>query len=520
MTDQDEVSPIKTANKWYEQRWVIFLSLLLLYPLGVVLQARNPRTAWWRKIAGAVVMAPAFGLLALLALKPFWDFEGGMRSLRDFSLDFGRLTRPSTLEEHRRSQKNDSPYVLQISPDDAKLSWTDFRGPRRDGVYDRIDLAMDWQSHPPRELWRQPVGGGYASFVVGGGRAYTIEQRRTREAVTCYELVTGRELWAYEYDASFEETLGGDGPRATPTLVGGRVYSLGAAGHLHCLNATSGQVVWQRNILREFHQENLSWGLAGSPLVIDGKVLVTNSGQADPSVLAYDSATGNLLWKTGAGVQAYNSLSVMMLAGRRQVLNLAATSLNALDPASGEILWSFPWATSMGINCSQPLEVGADRIFLSSGYGKGCALVKIETANGKLQTREIWSNTRMKNKFNSSVVSDGYAYGLDEGVLCCVELETGDRPWKGGKYGYGSVVLAQGHLIVMSDDGRLAVVEATPKEYREKGSIRVFDDRTWNNFALIGGRLLARNHIEMALLDLRATTRGRVEADDAGRANR
>lgn len=457
-------------------------------------------------------MAPAFGLVALLALKPLWDFEGGMRSLRDFSLDFGRLTRPSALEKHRRAQRGSAPYVLQIAPEEAKLSWPDFRGPRRDGVYDAFDLQLDWKACPPRELWRQPIGGGYASFVVGGGRAYTIEQRRDKEAVTCYELATGRELWVQEYEASFEETLGGDGPRATPTLAGERVYSLGAEGHLYCLEAADGRVVWKRNILQEFKQENLSWGLACSPLVIDGKVLVTNSGKADPSVLAYDAATGDPVWNARAGLQAYSSLAVVTLAGRRQVLNLAAAALNGLDPASGEILWSHPWDTSMGINCSQPLEVGGDRIFLSSGYGKGSAVIKIEAANGKLQAREIWSNTRMKNKFNSSVVSGGFAYGLDEGVLCCVELETGERPWKGGKYGYGSVVLAQGHLIVMSDDGRLALVEATPAEHREKGSMRVFNDRTWNNFALVGGRLLARNHVEMALLDLRATSQAPISA--------
>ncbi len=501
--DNQTANQVEKVFPWRSRWWVLLPALVLLYPVGVVLLAKDARLKRWRKVAGAMVFAPIFGLFVLLALMPFWQFKGGMNSLWDFSLDFGRLTHDRELERDRQLQKVHSEGTIQANPQFARLSWSDFRGARRDGVSDEPDIELDWSTRPPREIWRQPVGGGYASFVVGAGRAYTIEQRRKKEAVVCYEFATGREIWACDYDASFEETLGGDGPRATPTIAGDRLYALGAKGDLHCLSSDTGQVVWKHNILNEYRQENLSWGLAGSPLVIDGKVLVTNSGKPGPSVLAYNAADGKLIWEKDSGVQAYTSLVTMTLAGRRQVVNLAAAALNGIDPATGEILWSFPWTTQWGINCSQPLEAGQDRVFISAGYGKGCALIKIQSAGGKLEAREVWSNTRMKNKFNSSVIRDGFVYGLDEGVLCCLDLATGERKWKGGRYGYGSLLLARDHLIVMSEQGRLALVEAKPGGFQEVAAVPVFDERTWNNFVLIGGRFLGRNHKEMAMFDLR-----------------
>lgn len=507
--DNPTANPVEGAIPWRARWWILYPALLLLYPVGVVLLVKDGQRKPYRKLAVATVFALIFGVLVLLALMPFWQFRGGMNSLWDFSLDFGRLTHDRELEIQRRAQKARPQVVSPVTQEVAYLSWSDFRGARRDGVYEGAALSFDWTINPPRELWRQPVGGGYASFVVSQGNAYTIEQRRKKEAIVCYEIATGREIWAKDYDASFEETLGGDGPRATPTIAGDRLYVLGAQGHLHCLDRVTGQVLWQHSILHEYQQENLSWGLAGSPLVIDGKVLVTNSGKPGPSVLAFDASSGKLVWEMEAGVQAYTSLVMMTLCGRRQVVNLAAAALNGIDPETGDILWSFPWATQWGINCSQPLDAGRNRVFISAGYGKGAALIQIDSADGKLHARQIWANTRMKNKFNSSVIRDGFVFGLDEGVLCCLDLATGERKWKGGRYGYGSLLLVRDHLIVMGEQGRLALVEAKPDGFQEVGSMPIFDERTWNNFVLVGGRLLARNHKEMALYDLRANAKPR-----------
>lgn len=488
-------------------RPAIVAALILLYPLGIVWLLKSPRPRRWEKIAAAVGFLPFFAIAILLLLYPYWDFGGGLTP-SGFRFDFAKgSTQFRRLEDHRRKQP--PPGAADYSPSKAalKLAWPDFRGPRRDGIVAEPNISLDWQSAPPSELWRQPVGEGYASFVLGNGRAYTIEQRYGREAITCYDPLTGRELWACDYVASFEEVLGGDGPRATPTLRGNRLYVLGAAGDLHCLDALTGSRVWHRNILTDFNAENLSWGLSAAPLVLEDMVVVTNSGKGGGSIMALQPATGEYIWQTDAGTQAYSSPMLVNLAGRRQILNLAATKLNGIDPETGDILWSYPWKTQYGINCSQPLLAGDDRIFISSGYGQGCALIRIEHKDGRLHPRRLWSNNKMKNKFTSSVIYDGHIYGLNERVMVCLDLETGQRCWRGARYDYGSLLLVCDHILVLGERGQLALVKADPRSFVEQGTIQVFKGRTWNNMALAGGLLFIRNHKEMACYDLHPAAR-------------
>ena len=484
-------------------RPAIIAALILLYPLGIVWLLKSPRPRRWEKIVAAVGFLPFFALAILLLFSPYWDFGGGT-TLSGFRFDFAKgRSQFRRVEDHRRKQP--PPPAADYSPSKAalRLVWPDFRGPRRDGIVAEPNISLDWHNASPKELWRQPVGEGYASFVLGNGRAYTIEQRSGREAITCYDPLTGRELWAYDYVASFEETFGGDGPRATPTLRDQRLYVLGAAGDLHCLEAISGRKIWHRNILTDFSATNLYWGLSASPLVFDDKVVITNSGKGGGSIMAFKVETGELIWQTDAGKQAYSSPMLVSLAGRRQILNLAGANLNGVDPETGDILWSFPWQTSLGINCSQPLLAGDDRIFISSGYGQGCALIRIESTGGSLHPREVWSNTRMKNKFTSSVIHDAHIYGLNERVLVCLDLETGERCWRGARYDYGSLLLVGDHILVLGERGQLALVKADPQSFVERGTIQIFEGRTWNNMALAGGLLFVRNHKEMACYDLR-----------------
>lgn len=484
-------------------RPAIVAALILLYPLGLVWLFKSPRPRRWEKVAAAIGFLPLFAVAVLLVLHPYWDFGGGM-TLSGFRFDFAKGgSQFGRLEEHRRSQPSLDAAGYSPSREALRLAWSDFRGPRRDGVVAESDISLDWQVAPPKELWRQPVGEGYASFVLGNGRAYTIEQRRDREAITCYDPLTGRELWVYDYPASFEETLGGNGPRSTPTLRDDRLYVLGAAGDLNCLNAITGRRIWHRNILTEWAAENLTWGMSASPLVLEDKVVVTSSGKAGGSIIALQPATGELIWQTNAGQQAYSSPILVDLAGRRQILNLAATSLNGIDPATGDVLWSYPWETQYGINCSQPIPAGDDRVFVSSGYGRGSALVRIESKDGRLNPHEVWSNTRLKSKFASSVIHDGFIYGLNERVLVCLDLNTGERRWRGSRYDYGSLLLVGDHILVLGERGRLALVKADPKRFVERGAMQVFEGRTWNNMALSGGLLFARNHREMVCYDLR-----------------
>ena len=226
-----------------------------------------------------------------------------------------------------------------------------------------MPVLNEWPSHGPALLWRQPIGGGYASFVVAEGKAFTIEQRRAQEVVTAYELKTGKELWAHAWDGEFRESMGGDGPRATPTWEGGHLYALGAQGELRCLDANTGNLIWRKNILEDNQAQNLTWGMAASPLIVDNKVIVLPGGPSGKSVVAYDKMTGEPVWKVLDDKQAYTSPMLVTLNGRRQLLIVSAQRAMGLDPEAGTLLWDFPWTTEYGINSAQPLIVNEDIIF-------------------------------------------------------------------------------------------------------------------------------------------------------------
>ena len=386
---------------------------------------------------------------------------------------------------------------------DPRAYWTDFRGPARDGRYQQMPILTTWPAGGLKPLWKQPVGGGYASFVVAHGRAFTIEQRRSKEVVAAYDVATGRELWTHSWDGLFQEIMGGDGPRATPTWFDGRVYALGAQGELQCLEDDTGRMLWRKNILEDTGAENLQWGMSGAPLIVDDAVIVQPGGPNGKSIAAYDRRTGERLWASESDQQAYSSPMLLTLADTRQVVVLTATRLFGLTPGKGELLWQFPWVTQMGINASQPLLVGNSRLFVSSSYGMGAALIEITRDKNTFGVREIWRNNRMKNRFTSSVLHEGFIYGLDEAILTCIEAATGDVKWKGGRYGYGQIVLASGHIIVLSEDGGLALVRATPAKHDELARFPALEGKTWNHPALADGYLLVRNLQEMAAFDLR-----------------
>ena len=380
--------------------------------------------------------------------------------------------------------------------------WTDFRGPRRDGRYTQTPVLTSWPAAGLEPLWSQPIGGGYASFVVAQGRAFTIEQRRQREVVAAYDAATGRELWTHSWEARFAEAMGGAGPRATPTWHAGRVYALGATGRLWALDAATGDVLWQRNILRDAEADNLTWAMAASPLVVDELVVVQPGGARAWSVAAYDRTTGDIVWHALDDAQAYTSPMIVTLAGVRQILTVTAQRAVGLRVDDGSLLWDYAWVTATVPNMSQPIVIGDDRVFLSAGYGHGAAVVEVARTDGRLAAREIWRSQRMKNRFSSAVLHEGYIYGLDESILACVDAATGELQWKGGRYGYGQLLLADGHLVVLTERGDLVLVRATPEGHEEVAHSAAITGKTWNVPALAEGRLLVRNAREMAAFDL------------------
>lgn len=430
----------------------------------------------------------------------------------------------AALEQHRQQQAAQAPAaapaatvapVVEASPGASpspgaatpaattgRNYWTTFRGPKRDGNYEATQILTSWPSGGLSPVWKQPVGLGFASFAIADGRAYTIEQRRRQEVVAAYDIGTGREVWTQAWNAEYLES-NGDGPRSTPTWDGGRLYALGATGELRCLNANDGSVIWGKNILTDNQAENLQWAMAASPLIVDDKVIVLPGGTSGKSVVAYNKMTGAPVWRVLNDRQAYVSPMLVELAGRRQIVAVSSSRVVGLAPDNGALLWSYPWDTDMGINVSQPVMVDKNRFFISSGYGKGAALVEVKGSGNSFTATTIWENINMKNKFNSSVLHNGYVYGLDEGILTCLDVNTGERKWKGGRYGYGQVILASGHLIVTNGDtGEVALVKASPDQYTEVGRFAALQGRTWNYPAIADGRLLVRNASEMAAYDI------------------
>jgi outer membrane protein assembly factor BamB len=384
--------------------------------------------------------------------------------------------------------------------------WSDFRGARRDGHYTAGSIRTDWTTLRP--LWKQPVGGGHASFVAAGGRAFTIEQRGQDEVAAAYDVLTGRELWTNAWNALFQDSMGGPGPRATPTWHDGRVYVLGATGELRALDAATGRTIWRTDILADAGAENIEWGMAASPLVVDNTVVVLPGGTNGQSVVAYDRASGKRVWGALDDPASYSSPMLVTLAGVRQILTFTATRLVGLSPENGTLLWEFPWKTQNGSSASQPLIASPDRVFISSGYGADAAMLHVSAgAGGQLAAREVWRTNRMNNVFTSSVLHEGFIYGLDESILTCLDAATGELKWKGGRYGYGHVMLASGHLIVLTEEGELALVRADPQGHQEITRFPAIEGKTWNHPAMSDGILLIRNHQEMAAFDLTTTTK-------------
>ncbi len=298
--------------------------------------------------------------------------------------------------------------------------------------------------------------------------------------------------------------MGGDGPRATPTWHDGRVYALGGAGELRAIDHASGRTLWRTNILEDASAANLQWGMAASPLIVDETVVVLPGGRDGRSVVAYDRRTGKPVWSSLDDQASYSSPMLVTLDGLRQILIFTASRLAGITPESGELLWEFPWRTEYDVNASQPLLLGPKRVFISTGYGAGAAVIDLTRgADGRFSVTEVWRSNRMKNQFTSSVAHDGFIYGLDEAILACLDASTGELKWKGGRYGYGQVLLAGGHLIVLTEGGDLALVRATPERHTELVRFPALDGKSWNHPAMTDGYLLVRNINEMAAFDLR-----------------
>lgn len=395
--------------------------------------------------------------------------------------------------------------VTEPQAGSAAAQWPGYRGQDRDGVY-RGPMRVPWDGLDP--MWKKKIGGGRASFAIAGGRAFTIEQRQDSEVVAAYDVMTGQELWTQAWTERFSQWMGGgEGPRATPTWADGVVYALGGRGELRAMNDASGAVLWRTNILADARADNLKWGMAASPLVVGDALIVLPGGPSGNSVVAYDRRNGKRLWTALDDQQAYVSPMQVMLGGIPQLLVVSADRVMGLGVDRHQLLWEFPWKTDHDGSAAQPIVIGDRRVFYSSGYGVGAVVVELTQAGERFDVREVWRNVRMKNRHSSSVFYNGFIYGLDEGILACLDASTGELKWKGGRYGHGQLLLAGDHLIVMTEEGELLLVAATPTKLQVVARLQAIDGETWNAPAMADGILLVRNTKEMAAFDLRPDAR-------------
>jgi outer membrane protein assembly factor BamB len=371
-------------------------------------------------------------------------------------------------------------------------------------VLPEAKIAGDWFATPPRELWRRPVGAGWSGFAVVGDYAFTQEQRDDQECVTCYRLKDGEPVWTHTDKARYDG-IGGPGPRATPAVADGRVYAVGATGILNCLDATTGEVQWSNDVQADNGAARVEHGVCASPLVDGDRVIVCPTGIGGPSLVAYHRLTGARLWQAGTERASYASPLIAEFDGVRQILLATNAGVTGHAAADGRVLWSFEWTNGERINAAQPISHAGrpNGVVLATGYGAGAALFDL-VHTGDTWTAEgpVWKSLNMKAKFTTPVLHEGHLYGLDDGILSCVDTATGKRRWKEGRYGHGQILLAGDRLIVQTEGGPVVLVEPSAERLIERGRLDGLTDKTWNNPALAGRYLLVRNDREAVCYEL------------------
>jgi len=479
--------------------WVSAALPLLAFLLIVIWFLASSRFSGKTRLLGlAAVVLLGFGFKAALRVDGTVDGTG----LPNFVWKWSAQSQPRFSKLSAKIAES-----VTLSPPDPRLALAadvpQFFGSKRDGTVTGAHLAKDWQKAPPKELWRQPIGQGWSAFAVVQGRAYTQEQRGDEELVTCYDLITGKLLWAHADTARFSQWQGGDGPRATPTVEGDHVYSYGATGLLNCLDAATGKSLWQRSVLIENKLANLEWGISASPLIVEDRVIVTGGSTQGPVLFAYQRMTGAALWQAGSDQATYASPMLVALAGKRVILSNDAHALTAYDPATGGVLMSYPWGIDKWPKASQPVLAGADRIFVSAGYGMGCLMIQIKAEpEGELSATELWRGMKMKTQFNSPALHAGHLYGLDDGRAACVDVASGERLWKEGRFASGQSLLVDDLLLIQSESGPVHLLSARPESFQELGKIPALSSKTWNHPVLAGRFLLARNDREAVCYEL------------------
>lgn len=378
--------------------------------------------------------------------------------------------------------------------------WPWFRGPEHDGMSAETGLLAKWPEGGPKVLWRTPLGKGYSGISVSRGRLYTMFDDGDQTFVGCFDAATGKPMWRTAAGRAFSDSQG-DGPRSTPTVDGSTVYVLTAHGMLYALGTEEGNVLWERDLEKTFGTKVPQWGLSGSPVVAGGLLLV-EAGGSDALMVALNKQNGREVWRSGSGKAGYSTPLVIEVNGVEQAVFFTAKSVYSVAVKSGQVYWEVPWKTSYDVNAAMPVFVAPDRVFISSGYDVGAAMFRITGDAGAMKATELWRNREMKNQFSTSIYSGGHLYGFDDKTLKCIDAATGETKWRLRDLGHGSLIHADGRLVVLGDRGQLVLVEATPEAFKESGRMQIFEGKTWTAPSLSGGKLYLRDEHELVAIDV------------------
>ena len=420
----------------------------------------------------------------------------------DFSFGFDWRWKPTAeqlaIREIRQAEKianKDNVQTDAILESLRSAPWPIFRGPQGNSAQSGTRLSDDWNANPPQEIWRKRIGPAWSSFVVGADRLFTQEQREQDEAVACYDAKTGDPIWSFETPSRFFESLGGLGPRATPTLADGSIYALGAEGILVRLNAVDGKLVWKADLKEASGRtEPPMWGFSCSPCVESGFVIVHAGGKGDKGIIAFNVEDGQVAWTAPAGEMSYSSVQKIKLLDQSYLCLLSNTGAHLWDPSTGKSVFDYEFK-HQGYRACQAQVIEGNKLLIPAGMGTGTRLVEFSSGSNGLDAKELWTSIDMKPDYNDILVHEGNIYGFDNSIFACIGLEDGKRKWKGGRYAKGQALLLadSGLILVVSEKGELVLLRATPEKHQELGKIDALKDKTWNHPVVVGDRLYLRN---------------------------
>lgn len=457
---------------------------------------------WWprtQRIGFCLLMVCIFGFFTLRRFDGLRGAQTGDMSWRwtaTHEQDF--MTTRATVAKHLAPANEAKKWTLQ--PGDC----AEFRGQERDGVLRGISVVPDWQEHPPKLLWKKKVGPGWSGMIVVDGHLVTQEQRGEVESVVCYDAATGDELWAHDDHVRFEESLAGAGPRGTPTFAAGRIFALGARGTLNCLTPETGAVLWSRDIMKDGDvepSEMPQWGFSVSPLVVDNLVIVFAGGTKGKSIIAYKVADGSIAWARPGGKQSYSSPQLATLAGKKQIAMHDTAAIRVLNIADGVEQWSNANESELALPMLQPHVVAPNDLVVSTS--PGMARLEVRGKPGDAPAPR-WATNKLRPDFSDFVIHKGLLYGLNNGILCCLDVESGNLVWKKSRLGFGQIVLLadQDALLVSNEKGEIILVSIGREGPKELGRFQAIEGKTWNGPVLVGNRVFLRNAAEMAAYEL------------------